>query len=110
MTVLLFISTSVFANTAEEKVAKAAKKRTDAFVQVVNLNKDEEDKVYKILLAKEHKLSATRKKHKGDKEAFKAEMKPLNRNYNRQIKDIIGGERMVKMNQYTKAQRAANKK
>ena len=110
MAVLLFISTTIFAISAEDKIIKAAKAKTASFVQVVNLDKDEEVQVYKILLTKEQQLSVARKKYKGDKEAFRAEMKPANRDYNRQIKDIIGGKRMKEMNEYNKAQRAANKK
>ena len=110
MTVLLFISTSVFAVDTADKTAKAAQKNTAAFVQVVNLNKNEEAKGYQILLAKEQQYSAAKKEHKGDKKAFKAATKPLNKKYNRQIKDIIGADKMKKMNEYKKAQRAANNK
>ncbi|WOH39492.1 hypothetical protein RI844_09755 [Thalassotalea fonticola] len=107
MTVLLFISTSVF---AAETADKAAQKQTADYVQVVNLNKDEEAKVYQVLLEKEQQYSAAKKEHKGDKQALKAATKPLNKKYNRQIKDIIGADKMKKMNEYKKAQKAANKK
>ena len=109
ITALLFISTSVFAMSVSEKAVKTAKNKTADFVQVVNLNKDEEAQVYKVLLAKEQNTLAARTEHKDDKKAFRAATKPFNKKSNRQIKDIIGGKRMQQMNQYTKAQRAASK-
>jgi len=110
MSLLVLLSSSVFAITAEEREANAARQRTDIFVSVVNLNKNEQEKIYQILLSKEKQSTAVRNKHKGDKDTIRASIKPLNRTSNRQIKDIIGRERMGKMNDYFKAQRAAKKK
>lgn len=107
---LLIISTSAFAGDNADKTAKAAQKKTDAYVQVAGLNKDEQAQVYKILLDKEQKLSAAKEEHKGDKKAVKAAMKPFTASTNRQIKDIIGAEKMDKMNAHLKAKRAAAKK
>ncbi len=109
LTALLFVSTSVFAISASEKVVKIAKSKTADFVQVVELNADEEAQVYKVLLAKEQNTLAARTEHKGDKQSFKDATKPFNKKINRQIKDIIGKDKMKKMNQFYKAQRAANK-
>jgi hypothetical protein len=107
---LLFISTSVFATSASDKAVKAAEKKTADYVQVVKLNGNEQAQVYKILLAKEQNTLLARQEHKGDKEAFKAATKPFNKKSNRQIKDIIGKDKMQKMNQFYKTQKAASKK
>jgi len=103
LTALLFISTSVFAVSASDKAVNNAKKKAADFVQVVDLNANEEAQVYKILLAKEQNTLAAKKEHKDDKQAFKSATKPFNKKANRQIKDIIGKERMKKMNKYFKA-------
>ena len=99
---LLSISTSVFSFSMTDKAVTSAKNKTADFVQVVQLNADEQTQVYKILLAKEQNTLAARQKFKGDKKGFKAATKPLNKQYNRQIKDIIGKDRMKAMNQYFK--------
>jgi len=109
LTALLFVSTSVFTISASENAVKVAKNKTADFVQVIELNTDEQKQVYKILLAKEQNTLAARTEHKGDKKAFKDATKPFNKKSNRQIKDIIGKDKMKKMNQFYKAQRAANK-
>ena len=106
---LLFISTAVFAVSTSDKAVSSAKKKTADFVQVVELNAGEEAQVYKVLLAKEQNTLAAMTDYKGDKQAFKAATKPLNKNSNRQIKDIIGKDKMQTMNRYYKAQRAADK-
>jgi len=110
LTALLFVSTSVFAFSVSDKAEGNAKKKIDDFIQVVELNTSEKALVYKILLAKEQNTLVARKEHKGDKEAFKSATKPFNRKANRQIKDIIGKDKMKKMNQFYKAQKAAKKK
>lgn len=110
LTALLFISTSVFAISTSEKAVKIAKNKTAEFVQVVELTADEEEQIYNILLAKEQNTLAAREEHKGDKQAFKAATKPFNKKANRQVKDIIGKDRMKKMNQFYAAKRSANKK
>jgi len=109
LTVLLFISTSVFAISASDKAVKKAKNKTADFVQVVELNASEEAQVYKILLAKEQNTLAARAENKGDKQGFKEATKPFNKKSNRQIKDVIGKDKMKKMNQFYKEQKAANK-
>ena len=110
LTALLFISTSVFATSASDKAVKVAEKKTADYVQVVKLNGNEQAQVYKILLAKEQNTLAAKTEHKGDKEAFKAATKPFTKKANRQIKDIVGKDKMQKMNQFYKTQRAENKK
>ena len=110
MTVLLLISTSVLAGNIEEKEAKQAQKRTDVFVEVAKANKQEQQQIYQIMLKKEQQYTAFRKDHKDDKKALKEALKPVNQVANRQIKDIIGSERMNKVHKYHKAKREANKK
>jgi len=109
LTALLFVSTSVFAISTSDKAVNNAKKKTADFVQVVELNADEEAQVYKILLAKEQNTLAARAEHKEDKQAFKAAIKPFNKKANRQVKDIIGKDRMKTMNFYYKTKKMANK-
>ena len=60
---------------------------------------------YKILFAKEVNNLTVRAEYKGDKQGFKAATKPFNKKSNRQIKDIIGKEKMKKMNQYFKSKK-----
>jgi len=107
MTILLLISTSVFAMTTQEREVKVAKKNTAAFIKAASLTKDEQVEVYQILLQKEQQYTLAKNEYKGNKVAFKSAIKPINRTTNRQIKDIIGAERMNKVNDYKKAQRAA---
>jgi len=102
LTALLLFSSSIFAMSLSEKASTYAKGKTTEFVQVVKLSSDEEAQVYKILLAKEQNTLAAREKYKGDKQGFKAVTKPVNKKYNRQIKDIIGKDRMKAMNKYFK--------
>ena len=110
LTTLLMFSTSVFAISVTDKAMEIAKDKAADFVQVVELNENEASNIYKILLAKEQNTILARQEHKADRASFKAATKPLNKKYNRQIKDVIGKDRMKKMNQFYKAQRAANKK
>lgn len=109
LTALLFISTSVFAASASDKAVEVAEKKTADYVRVVKLNGNEQAQVYKILLAKEQNTLLARQEHKGDKEAYKSATKPFNKKSNRQIKDIIGKDKMKKMNDFYTAKRAANK-
>jgi len=109
LTALFFISSSAFAISTSDKAVSNAKKKTADFVQVVDLSATEEAQVYEVLLAKEQKNLALKIDYKDNKEAYKAAMKPFNKKYNRQIKDIVGKDKMKKMNQYYKAQRSADK-
>ncbi len=77
------------------------------FIKAASLTKDEQVEVYQILLHKEQQYTLAKNEYKGNKVAFKSAIKPINRASNRQIKDIIGAERMKKVNDYKKAQRAA---
>lgn len=99
---VLFITTSISAQSKEEKLAK---NRTDELVDVLSLDKEETEKVYSVLLEKEKEVTILREKHKGDKESYKAGNKALNKTYNRKMKDFLGGERMSKMHAYYKAKR-----
>lgn len=107
---LLFISTNAFAVSISDKAVNNAKSKTADFVNVVQLTADEEGQIYKILLAKEQHTLVAKEEHKDDKQAFKAVTKPFNIKANRQVKDIIGKDRMKKMNLYLKEKKVANKK
>jgi len=107
ITVLLIITTSAFSMTNQEREIKVAKKNTTAFIKAASLTKDEQSQVYKILLDKEQQNTMIKNKYKGDKVAYRSAIKPLNRTFNRQIKDIIGAERMNQVNDYKKAKREA---
>jgi len=109
LTTLLIFSNAIFAISVADKAMEIAKDKAADFVKIVELNENEASKIYKILLAKEQSNMLARQDYKGDKEGFKAATKPLNKKYNRQIKDVIGKNKMKKMNQFYKAQRAANK-
>ncbi len=108
LTLSFFISSSVFAGDTIDQVAKIAKRKTAEFVQVLNLSKDEEEKVYQILLYKQHHYASLKNEYKADKKAFRAAAKPINVSTNRQLKEIIGAGKMKKMNQFKRAQRSAN--
>jgi len=107
---LLFISNSIFAISATDTAEINAKNKLVTFTDVSNLNVNEQAQVYKILLAKEQDVILIRKKHKGDKKSFKTANKAINKKYNRQIKDVIGKERMKKVNHFSKVKRVNNKK
>lgn len=110
LTAVLFISSSFVAISATDKAVSNAKGKIADFVQVVELNADEEAQVYTALLAKEQNTLTAKVEYKGDKKGFKAVTKPFNEKINRQIKEIIGKDRMKKMNKFYKAKRAASKK
>ena len=71
ITALLFLSSSVFAISATEKNEVNAKSKLESFVQVVNLNANEQAQVYKVLLAKEQSTMLARQDYKGDKKALR---------------------------------------
>ena len=103
----LFITMSI---SAQSKAEQKAQDRTDEIEQVLSLNKSDKEKVYTILLEKENEIAILRKKHKGDKDALRAEIKKLNPIYNRKLKDFLGGENMKKMHAYFRAKREKSKK
>jgi len=102
LTLFIIFSSSLSAMSLADKASSYAKSKTAEFVKVVHLTSDEEAQVYKILLVKEQNNLTARAEYKDDKQGFKAATKPLNKKYNRQIKDIIGKDKMKKMNQYFK--------
>jgi len=102
----LFITMSI---SAQSKAEQKAQDRTDEIEQVLSLNKSDKEKVYTILLEKENEIAILRKKHKGDKDALRAEIKKLNPIYNRKLKDILGGENMKTMHAHFKAKREKSK-
>ncbi len=110
LTILLIFSNGIFAISVADKAVRIAKDKAADFVKIVKLNENEASTIYKILLEKEQSAVLARQDYKGDKKGFKAVVKPLNIKYNRQIKDVIGKDKMKKMNQFYKAQRATNKK
>jgi len=103
--ILLFLVVTTYTTSAQSKEEIYVKKTTDELEEVLKLSKKEKSKVYDILLEREFKVSAIKKEYKSDPETRSAEMKKINPAYNRQIKDIIGKERMATYNEYKKAQR-----
>ncbi len=106
LTTSLFLSTSVFAGSLADRAVDNAKSKIADFVKVIQLDSAEKERVYKILLAKEQKNLTAKKEHKDDKEAYRKAVSPFNKQYNRQIKDIIGKDKMKQMNKFYKAQKA----
>ncbi len=108
LTLSVIFSSDTFAMSLSDKAAETAKNKTAEYVQVVKLTSDEASQVYQILLVKEQNTLEAREKYKGDKLGFKAATKPMNQKYNRQIKDLIGKDKMKTMNKYFKAKKASN--
>ena len=103
--ILLFVLTISFSSTAQSKEESFVKNTTDELESILKLSKKEKSNVYDILLEKELKVSVIKKEHKSNPETRKAEIKKINPIYNRQIKDIIGKEKMALYNDYKKSKR-----
>ena len=88
---------------AQSKAEVFAKENTEKLSQILEFTETENVQVYNILVEKETEFNALRKKHKGDKDAIRAETEKLNPIYNRRLKDILGKERMKKYHDYFKA-------
>ena len=102
----LFLTYSV---SAQSKVANVVKQRTEELTEVLQLTESEKTQVHSILLEKELKTAALRKEYKSDPATKKAKIKEINPIYNRQLKNVIGKERMTKYNAYKKSKRKKSK-
>lgn len=103
--ILLFVSILSYSVNAQSKSEDAVKQQTDKMTEVIKLTEAEKSQVYKILLEKELKIVALRKEYKTDPETKKVEIKKLHPVYNKQMKAILGKERMSTYNAYKKGQK-----
>jgi len=106
--ILLFVIFISYTSFAQSKVANAVKQRTEKLTEVLQLTDAEKTQVYSILLEKETKTVALRKEYKSDPATKKAKIKQINPLYNRQLKNVIGKERMATYNAYKKSKRKKN--
>jgi len=94
-----------FASEADNNVVNAAKENLAVMTGIAQLSKNEQKNVYQVLLQKETAFAEKRLQHQGDKQALSAAIKELNPQFNRQLKDIVGGESMREYHQFIKKQK-----
>ena len=92
ITLLLFITS--FSMNAQQAVEKNAQKIADEVTEVLSLNKEESDAVYQIQLNRFKENVNIKKEFKDDPEARKAAMKKNGDNTSKQMKQLLGNERM----------------
>lgn len=85
-------------NSPEARAEKAAKEMQT----VLGLDETEYKAVYEIHLAKANAAKAGKVKHGDNKEAFKAEMKKVQKETQAKLKKAIGTEQMKKWNTHLK--------
>jgi len=103
--ILLFGVLLIHTTSAQSKVETSVRQHTEEMTQVLQLTAAEKTQVYDILLEKELKTVTLRKKYKSDPDTKKAAIKKINPLYNRQLKNVIGKERMVRYNAHKKSKR-----
>jgi len=94
-----------FASAVDNNVVNAAKDNLAVMTEIAQLSKNEQQSVYQVLLQKETEFAEKRLQHQDDKQALSAAIKELNPQFNRQLKDIVGGESMREYHQYIKKQK-----
>lgn len=92
VTLLLFITS--FSMNAQQNPEKMAKKIADEVTEVLSLNQEESDAVYQIQLNRFKETVSIKKEFKDDPEARKAAMKKNGDNTSKQMKQLLGNERM----------------
>ena len=93
---LLLLTVSV----SQAQKNKQAIKVTDELSEVMNLSADEKEKVLALNIEKFQKISALRKKHGKDKESFTEEAKPIHQEFNKNLRKLVGKEKMKLLRDY----------
>jgi protein CpxP len=108
----LFLATISFSQTETEKVNKeklTPEQRTEKYVTVMQretgIDETQKQKVYELRLEKMKAVKKIREDHKGDKEAIKTEAKPVVKEYNTKLKEILNSTQLEKWKAYRKGER-----
>ncbi len=92
VTLLLFITS--FSMNAQKGPEKAAKKIATEVTQVLSLNEEESEAVYQIQLNRFKEIQNIKSEFKDDADARKAAMKKNGDNTSKQMKQLLGNDRM----------------
>jgi Spy/CpxP family protein refolding chaperone len=88
---------------------ESAKKQTATLKKELNLNKEQEKKVYTIVLDGANKMDKMRKEMRngsGDRDAMRAKFGELRKEQNREMKKILTDEQYIKYEKYLEERRA----
>jgi hypothetical protein len=106
----ILCATSLFAQTEGTTKAKLThEQRTEKYVakmeKVVALDATQKTKVYDLRLEKVKKVAEIRKGDKNDTEAMKNQIKPIVKEYNDGLKEILNDVQMLKWKEHRKTER-----
>lgn len=104
----------VNAQTEEKAQTKLTpEQRTEKYVvkmqQEVGLDETQKQKVYDLRLEKVKKVKEIREANKGDQEAIKTKVKPIVKEYNEGLKEILNGTQLEKWKAHRKVERTKMK-
>lgn len=97
---ILFLTISMVAQKGGPE--KPAKKAADKMTEVLVLNDTESKQVYEIQLEKFTQAQAIKAANTDDKDKAKAEVKKVNSNAQKELKSVIGEEKMTEWKKYLK--------
>lgn len=108
----LFIATISFSQSEIENVKKeklTPEQRTEKYVIVMQretgIDETQKQKVYDLRVEKMKLVKKIREDHKGDKEVIKTEAKPIVKEYNAKLKEILNTTQWEKWKAYRKVEK-----
>lgn len=88
---------------------KKAVQLADKLSKVMELPKEDNSKILKLILERNKSKAKLRKQFGDDKEGFKVEAKKVEKQYNKDLKALVGKEKWALLVKYRKEQRALKK-
>lgn len=103
---MIIMATLLVASVASAMTTEqAAEKRLGDLTSAVSVTAEEKTTLAQLFLEREQKIAEIKQQNKGDRDAILAALKPINKNYNQQVKGIIGRERMKQYLSHLRANR-----
>ena len=104
---IFFILFAFISININAQVEKNAKKLTDEMTTVMELSQEESDKLYEMNLKRLKKMREIRNENKDmDKDELKKLFKPIQKNYSKELRTMVGDEKMKKWVDYRKEKKA----
>lgn len=99
------ISLTICIYAQDGRAEKVAKKVTNTWIEVCELDEATSKALYPVLLEKQKAIIEAKEKHSNDQEALKETKKEINKTYYKKIVAVVGKENSDKMKEYWKQQK-----
>lgn len=105
LVIILLLTVTITQAQKNKKAVELANKLT----KVMELSKEDNAKILELILTRNKSKAKLRKEFGADKEGFRVEAKKVEKQYNKDLKALVGKEKWSLLVMYRKEQRALKK-